>query len=176
MPPPHGARITIGTPNRTVRPVAHPGGLRDDLVERGMDEVGELDLGDRQQSVQGHPDRHADDPGLGQRGVHHAILTELVEEPLGDLEHAPSAADVFTEEDDTVIRGHLVVQRVADRRDDVLLGHSISARTCRSHGPWIRVGSLPGGRDRGLDLGAQLLVDGVDGVVVEQPFVDQTGP
>jgi hypothetical protein len=33
----------------SVRPVAHASGLADDLIERRMDEVGELDLGDRKE-------------------------------------------------------------------------------------------------------------------------------
>ena len=50
-----------------VRAVAEPGRLGHDLIERGVDEVGELDLGDREQAVQGHADRDADDAGFGQR-------------------------------------------------------------------------------------------------------------
>jgi hypothetical protein len=46
-----------------VRPVTHPRDLRDDLVERGMDEVGELDLGDRDERA-APSDRDADDAGF----------------------------------------------------------------------------------------------------------------
>ena len=47
-----------------------------------MDEVGELDLGDREHAVHRHPDRDADDARFGERRVDHAALAELVEEPL----------------------------------------------------------------------------------------------
>ena len=44
-----------------VGPVPRPRGLADDLVERRMDEVGELDLGDWDQAVERGADGDADD-------------------------------------------------------------------------------------------------------------------
>src|SRR5438477_11907847 len=51
-------------------PAAIPelGPLVDDLIEGRKDEVRELDLGDRAQSVHRHPDRRPDDARLGPRG------------------------------------------------------------------------------------------------------------
>ena len=114
-----------------VRAVPDPGGLAHDLVERGMDEVGELNLGYRQEPVQRHPDRHADDPGLGERRVEHPLFAELIHPAGADPEHPAAGADVLTEQHDPVVVGHLVVQGVADRGDDVLLGHDPSKNTWR---------------------------------------------
>ena len=66
----------------------------------GIDEVGELDLGDGDQAVERHPDRGADDPALGQGRVDDAVVAELVPEPLGDAEDSADAADVLAEHDD----------------------------------------------------------------------------
>ena len=97
-----------------------------------MDEVGELDLGDRQQAVERHPDRDADDAGLGERGVDDPMLAELRHPAVGDAEDAAAGADVLAQKDDALVVGDLIVQCVADRRDDVLLGHASSANTCLS--------------------------------------------
>src|SRR4029079_17886008 len=102
------------------------------LIERRVDEVRELDLGDRQEPVERHPDRDPDDAGLGQRRIDHALLSALGHEPLGDLEHAAAGADVLTDQHDAVVGRHLVVEGVPDRGDEVLLRHaSPSAKTLR---------------------------------------------
>ena len=159
-----------------VGPVAHAGCLGDDLIEGGVDEVGELDLGDRQQPVQRHADRHADDAGFGERRIDDAPLAELVEEPLRHLEDTPAGPDVLTEEHDPIVGGELVVQRVTDRGDEVLLAHGApSKNTCRvavsgrgsgaSHAAWIAR----------LDLRSQLVVDALDPGVIHEAVLDQVG-
>src|SRR5947208_15443100 len=60
--------------------VAHLGGLGDDLVEGRVDEVHELDLRDRTQAVQGHPDRGADYPAYSERRAEHAVLAQIQED------------------------------------------------------------------------------------------------
>ena len=117
-----------------VAPIPHPRDLRDHLVVGGVDEVGELDLGDRQEPVQGHAHRDPDDAGFGQRRIDHALVSELGEEILRHAEDPAARRDVLAEHHDALVRGHLVVQGVVDRRDDVLLGHSPSRskNTCRS--------------------------------------------
>ena len=109
-----------------VRAIAHARRFGHDLVERRVDEVGELDLDDRQQPVQGHPDGDPDDPGFGQGCVDDAFFAELLHPSHGDAEHAAAVADVLAQEDDAVVGGHLVMQRVPDGRDQVLLGHASS--------------------------------------------------
>ena len=115
-----------------VRPVADPRGLRHQLIERRVDEVGELDLRDREQPVERHADRDPDDAGLCERRVDDPLLAELGHPPVGDPEHAAPRADVFAQEHRAVVGHQLVVQGVADRGDDVLLGHASSANTCMS--------------------------------------------
>src|SRR3546814_6937023 len=49
------------------RTIAQPRRLAHQLVERGIDVIGELDLGHRAQAVRPHPHRDADDPAFGDR-------------------------------------------------------------------------------------------------------------
>ena len=110
-----------------VRSVPEPGGLGDDLVERRMDEVRELDLRDRQEAVQRHPDRDPDDPRFRQRRVDHPLLAELLHPAVGDPEDAATRAHVLAEQHDALVVRHLVVERVAHRGDHVLLRHRSSS-------------------------------------------------
>ena len=68
--------------------------------------------------------------GLRQRRVDHAPFAELVEEALRHPEDAAARADVLAEQDEPVVGRHLVVERVADRGDEVRLGHETAGR-CR---------------------------------------------
>jgi hypothetical protein len=106
-----------------VRAVPDAGGLRHDLIEGRVDEVGELDLGHRPQAVQGHADADPHDHGLGQRRIDHPHLAELLHEPGGDPEHATPRTDVLAEYQDAVVGLHLVPQGVVERVDHVLLAH-----------------------------------------------------
>ena len=47
MPPPQGVRIVTGEKKLAGAAIADPRQLTDDLVETGVDVIGELDLGDR---------------------------------------------------------------------------------------------------------------------------------
>ena len=128
---------TVRDPNRqaateaVVRPIADLGRLVDDLVDRGVDEVGELDLDDR--AVAGHrgADPDADDRGLGQRRVEDPLLAELLRQTLGDLEDAPlRAGDVLAEQDHAPVALHLLDQRRPDRLQvGGRLAHDASAKT-----------------------------------------------
>ena len=86
------------------RAVAVLGELADDLVVRGEDEVGELDLGDGHEAVERHADGGADDAALGERRVDDAVVAELVAEPLRDAEDAADLADVLAQDDDARCR------------------------------------------------------------------------
>ena len=57
-----GGASSAGTAACAAGAIGHPRGVTTDLVERRVDEVGELDLGGGKQTVEGHPDRHADEP------------------------------------------------------------------------------------------------------------------
>ena len=79
-------------------PVADPAQVADDLVEGGVDETVELDLGDRPGPGDGHPNGGADDPRLVERGVDHPVLAEPLLEALGDPEDAAGEPDVLAEQ------------------------------------------------------------------------------
>src|SRR5688572_12550724 len=79
------------------RPVAIFGELADDLIERGKNEVGELNLRDRTQAIERHTDRGADDSALGERRVDRAIRAELFVESFGCAKDAAEFTNVFTE-------------------------------------------------------------------------------
>ena len=110
-PPPVGQRIVIGIacPDRqcvfaaTVTIGSNGAG----------DEVGELQLDDGTLAHPGGADRRADEPLLGDRGVDHALVAELVERPGGDAERAAERADVLAEQEDAVVLAHGVLERGA---------------------------------------------------------------
>ena len=112
--------MTIGQLQRPFGPVVDPGGLGDDLVEAGMDEVGELDLGDRPAACGGHADAEADDERLGEWGVEAAVVAERLGEADGGLEHATlGVGDVLAEDGDLRVGRHDLVERPVDGRDQV---------------------------------------------------------
>lgn len=89
--------------------------LGDDLVVGGKDEAVELDLDDRAVAAQRHTDRGADDAGLGQRGVDHPLLAEVLLEAVGDTEDAAELADVLAHDEDLGVGLHGGTQRLVDR-------------------------------------------------------------
>jgi hypothetical protein len=70
-------RTVIGAVNSAPEAVPQPRRLGNQLVETGVDVVGELDLGNRPQTVRPHPDGDADDPALGDRRVENACRAVL---------------------------------------------------------------------------------------------------
>ena len=113
---------------RVVRPVPQHGQLVADLHHRRPDVVEELDLDHRLQPADGHAHRPADDVGLGQRRVEHALAPEGALQPQGGLEHAALAlhlgqrlgaaavGHVFAEHEDARVAGHLVREGAVDGR------------------------------------------------------------
>ena len=109
--------------------IPHHRELVSNLHECRPDVVEELNLDDRLQPSERHPDRAADDIGLGQRRVEDAIAAESPLEPMRRLEHATFAGnqrqrrlvtgigDVLSEDDDARVMRHLVLQRGIDSRD-----------------------------------------------------------
>jgi hypothetical protein len=89
-----------GDAEPAARAVVHLRHLRHDLVVRGVDEAVELDLADRPVAADGQTDSGADDAGLGQRGVDHPLVAEVLLEPVGDPEDAAELADVLAHDDD----------------------------------------------------------------------------
>ncbi len=116
------------------RAIAQPRGFRDDLVEGGIDVIGELDLGDGAQAIGGHADRGGDDAVLGDRRVEDARLAVFALQAFGDPEDAAEIADILAEHDDVGIAFHHHVMGAVERLDHVHDGHlrlaSSSATIC----------------------------------------------
>ncbi len=111
-----------------VRAVAHLGRFVDDLVERRVDEVGELDLADRPDAVERHADADADDGQLGQRAVDDPARAELGEEALGCAEDAAAGAYVLARNDNGRVAAHFRGHRLAQRFDVALNRHGAGLR------------------------------------------------
>src|SRR5256885_12149670 len=80
-----------------LRAVAVARGVVLDLVEALEGEAGELDLAHGLEPVEGHPDGGADDAGLGERAVDHALAAVGAVQILGDAEDPAVDADVLTD-------------------------------------------------------------------------------
>ena len=109
------------------RAVSQAGGLGDQLIEPGIDVVGELDLDHRAQAVGPHADRGADDATFGDRGVEHPLAAVLGLQPLGAAEDTAEVADVLAEHDDVVVALHHHVDGRADGRAHRHRGHRSSS-------------------------------------------------
>ena len=80
--------------------------LGDDLVEAREHEAVELDLGHRPVAAHGQTDCGADDPGFGQWGVQHPVVTEVLLQTVGDAEDPAELADVLAHHDDLRVVVH----------------------------------------------------------------------
>ncbi len=129
-----------GHADRVVGPIAHPGRLGHDLVEGRVDEVCELDLGDRAQAVDGRPDRSPDDHRLGQRRVDDPVVAEFGPQPIGGEEDATLASDILAQHDDVAVAAHLLGQRVPDRLDEGHHGHQSRPSSPKPHGGGVSAG------------------------------------
>ena len=135
--------------------VPQAGRLLHDLVEGRVDEVGELDLDDREQAAEGHADAMADDRGLRQRRVDHPLLAELLDEALRGPEHPTAGAHVLAHDQHALVARHEVPHGVVDGFDEALLRHDLFSFDVGGR-PWgssrRRRGAAPLlGRDTGPD-------------------------
>ena len=99
--------------------VAHARRVRDELVVRGIDETGELDLGHRMVARYRHADSHTDDAGFRKRGVDDPVLTEALHQPIGHAEDTPVTTHVLAHHDDLGVRLHLLLKCLVDSLDHV---------------------------------------------------------
>ncbi len=95
--------------------VVDVGGVVDDLVEREQREVDRHQLDHRAQPDHRGADAHADDRVLGDRGVAHAPLAELLQQAGGDLEGAAEHADVLAHQHHALVARELLAQRGVER-------------------------------------------------------------
>ena len=84
----------------------------DDLVDREQAEVDRHQLDHRLQAGHRRADAGADDDGLSDRRVAHALLAELVEEALRDGVGAAVSADVLAHEEHAFVVLELLAQRL----------------------------------------------------------------
>ncbi len=101
------------------RTIAQARRLADQLVEPGIDIVGELDLGNRAKAIGAHADRDPDDPALVDRRVEHPGLAMLSLEARGGAEHAAEKADILAHHDGRRIAFEHDVHGAVDRLDHV---------------------------------------------------------
>src|SRR4051812_8098180 len=78
-----------------------------DLIEGAGNEIGELHFGDGAHTHQGCTDRGADNSGFRDRCVDDAPFAESLEHPRSDFESATVDADVFTQDEYTIVFFHL---------------------------------------------------------------------
>ena len=109
--------------NRRPGPVVLLRGHRDEVIPGAGDEVGELHLGDGTHAHQGGAGRAGDDRRLRERHVDHPPRSELLLEPVRDLERAAVDAHVLAEHEHALVVAHLLPEPVADRLEVGLLGH-----------------------------------------------------
>ncbi len=99
--------------------------LAHDLVERGIDEIEELDLGDGLEPIEGHADRSPDDPGLGERSIEDPVLTKLLQQTLGRAEHPTVHTDVLAEEENVRVVAHRLLKAAINGLDQRQFGHGL---------------------------------------------------
>src|SRR5258708_38306313 len=114
-------------PGLAAEHVVDVSGAVDDLVERQQREVDRHQLEDGAQSGHRRPHADTDDRVLGDRRVADALLAELLEQPLGDLEGAAEYADILAHQQHTLVAAKLLPQRRAERLAIAHLGHQPDA-------------------------------------------------
>ena len=122
---------------------AHLGGLGNELVDGGEDEVDELDLDDGAQAGEGGADGGAGEAGLGEGGVEDTLGAELVEQALGDAEDA-SGLDVLAQQDDALVVAQGVAQAFAERLGQGHLAHGAAPYGAAKRWSWRVAGSGSG--------------------------------
>ena len=119
QPSPHVASVGRAQHHRHVQlplgSVPDARRLPDDLIHRGPDEIGELNLCDRPKTLHRSAHRNACYRGLRQWGIEHALLAELLYEPLRRQEHAPATAHVLAHHEHGRVAEHLLADRRPNR-------------------------------------------------------------
>ena len=84
------------------------------LVEAAGDEIHELHLGHRAHAHQRCPDGRTHNGRLGNGRVDHALLSEFLQHPGGDLERAAISTNVFSKQEHGRVAFHLLPDTLAD--------------------------------------------------------------
>ncbi len=96
------------------RPVRHLRELGDDLVEGRENKPVELDFAHRPVAPEREPDRGTDDAGLGERGVEHSVLAEVLLQAVRDPEDAAELADVLAHDEHLGVLFHRLAQALVE--------------------------------------------------------------
>ena len=73
------------------------------------------EFNDRPEPHHGSADTDAGEPQLGDRGIHHPIGSEFIEQPTADLVRALIDPDLLTHEEDRVVPLHLLPESLIQR-------------------------------------------------------------
>ena len=105
------------------RAIADARGFRHDLVEGGIDVVGELDFDHRAQTVSAHADGRRHDAALADRRIEAAREAVLLLQAFGHAEHAAEIADILAEGEHVRVARQHHVEGGVERLDHVHRGH-----------------------------------------------------
>src|SRR5438128_8243113 len=93
------------------------------LIDRRIDETGELDLRDRPETLGGETYRQPGDDPFGKRRIEDAVGAKALQQSLGSAEHAAFGADILAEDENSGVLRHGAGERQVDRLDERDLGH-----------------------------------------------------
>ncbi len=105
------------------RAIADARRLRHDLVEAGIDVIGELHFHHGAQAVGAHADGGGDDAAFRDRRIEGAGQAVLLLQPVGDAEDAAEIAGILAEGEHVGILRHHHVEGGVERLDHVHLRH-----------------------------------------------------
>ena len=88
-----------------------------DLIESAGNEICKLHLRDRAHAHQGRADGCADDRRFRNRRIDDAQLAELFQHSSRDFEGAAVDADIFAQDEHTIVLFHLFPDALTDRLD-----------------------------------------------------------
>src|SRR5216683_3339840 len=89
--------------------------LAHDLIYGGEHEPVELDLAHGAVAAQCEPYRGPDDAGLGERGIHHPAVAEILLQSVGYAEHAAELAHVLAHDEHLGVALERPAQSFVDR-------------------------------------------------------------
>jgi hypothetical protein len=112
-----------GDPQAAAGAEVHLCDLADDLVITREHETVELDLAHGPVAAQCQPDRRADDPGLGEWGVDHPVLTEVLLQAIGHAENPAQLADILSHDQNLGVALHRPAEARVDRLTQRHLRH-----------------------------------------------------
>ena len=107
------------------------GRLVDQAVHRQREEVAEHDLHDRPESGHSRAKRGTRQGELRDGSVEHALRPILLVEPRRRREDAAGDCNVLAEENDSLVRGELFVERVANRGAESDASHQATSASGR---------------------------------------------